>query len=45
MTSPARHATGPKGPSPLPDDATIDRWKAEATAWFTTLRERICASF
>ena len=45
MTSPSRHATGPSGPSPLPDDATVDRWKTEATAWFTALRDRICASF
>ncbi|MDP1840939.1 MAG: oxygen-dependent coproporphyrinogen oxidase [Reyranella sp.] len=45
MSQPARHATGPNGPSPLPDEATVLRWKEEARAWFATLRDRICAEF
>ena len=45
MTQPARHATRPQGPSPLPDDATIARRKAEARTWFEGLRDKICAAF
>ena len=45
MTQPARTATGPNGPSPLPDAATVDRWKDEARAWFAVLRDRICGEF
>ena len=45
MSQPARHATGPNGPSPLPDEATVLRWKEEARAWFAILRDRICAEF
>ena len=42
---PARTATGPNGPSPLPDEATIARRKEEATTWFAGLRDRICVAF
>ncbi|WP_428676147.1 oxygen-dependent coproporphyrinogen oxidase [Reyranella sp.] len=42
---PARTATGPNGPSPLPDEATITRQKEEAATWFAGLRDRICAAF
>jgi coproporphyrinogen III oxidase len=45
MNQPARHATGPNGPSPLPDEATVLHWKEEARTWFATLRDRICAEF
>ena len=45
MTKPARTATGPNGPSPLPDEATVNRWKGEARTWFTALRDRICDAF
>lgn len=45
MTQPARHATGPQGPSPLPDDTTIAQRKAEARTWFEGLRDKICAAF
>ena len=45
MTKPARTATGPNGPSPLPDEATVNRWKGEARTWFTALRDRICGAF
>ena len=45
MTKPARTATGPNGPSPLPDEATVSRWKDEARTWFAALRDRICAAF
>jgi coproporphyrinogen III oxidase len=45
MNQPARHATRPNGPSPLPDEATVLRWKEEARAWFAILRDRICAEF
>ena len=45
MSQPARHATSPNGPSPLPDEATVLRWKEEAQAWFAALRDRICAEF
>ncbi len=45
MSQPARHATGPNGPSPLPDEATVLRWKEEARTWFAVLRDRICAEF
>ena len=45
MTQPARHATGPQGPSPLPDDPTIARRQAEARTWFEGLRDKICAAF
>ena len=45
MTKPARTATGPNGPSTLPDEATVDRWKDEAKTWFATLRDRICGEF
>ena len=42
---PNRTATGPNGPSPLPDEATLARQKEEAATWFATLRDRICAEF
>ena len=45
MTKPARHATRPQGPSPLPDAATVEARKAEARTWFEGLRDRICAAF
>ncbi len=45
MTQPARHATGPQGPSPLPDDLTVTQRKTEARTWFEGLRDRICATF
>ena len=45
MNKPARTATGPNGPSPLPDEATVGRWKDEARTWFATLRDRICGEF
>jgi coproporphyrinogen III oxidase len=32
-------------PSPLPAPGVLDDRKAEATAWFRSLRDRICASF
>ncbi len=44
-TKPARTATGPNGPSPLPDDATVTKRKQEARTWFEGLRDRICAEF
>jgi len=44
-TKPARTATGPDGPSRLPDEATITRRKQEARTWFEGLRDRICAAF
>ena len=31
--------------SPLPDPATLDARKAQARAWFETLRDEICAAF
>ncbi len=34
-----------KAASPLPDAAVLDARKAEAAAWFRSLRDRICASF
>jgi coproporphyrinogen III oxidase len=42
---PTRTATGPNGPSPLPDEAILARQKEEAATWFTGLRDRICAEF
>lgn len=45
MTRSPRTATGPNGPSPLPDEATVARRKEEARTWFETLRDRICAEF
>jgi coproporphyrinogen III oxidase len=45
MTKAPRTATGPSGPSPLPDDATVAHRKDEARAWFESLRDRICAAF
>ena len=42
---PTRTATGPNGPSPLPDEATVARRKEEAATWFAGLRDRICAEF
>jgi coproporphyrinogen III oxidase len=42
---PPRHATGPNGPSPLPDDSTVAGRKAEARAWFESLRDHLCAEF
>lgn len=46
MTAPApRTATRPQGPSPLPNDATVAGRKEEASAWFESLRNRICAEF
>jgi coproporphyrinogen III oxidase len=45
MTQLSRHATSPRGPSPLPDDVTIARRKEEARVWFEDLRDRICAEF
>ena len=42
---PTRTATGPNGPSPLPDEATVARRKEEAATWFARLRDRICAEF
>jgi len=32
-------------PTPLPDDAAVQRRKDEARAWFESLRDRICAAF
>ena len=45
MTLAARTATGPKGPSPLPDEPTVAKRKEEARVWFEGLRDRICAEF
>jgi coproporphyrinogen III oxidase len=45
MTPAPRTATGPSGPSPLPDEPTVARRKDEARAGFETLRDRICAEF
>jgi coproporphyrinogen III oxidase len=50
MTPPAprtatRTATRAEGPSPLPDKPTIAQRKSEASAWFESLRNRICAEF
>ena len=45
MTTAQRTATRPQGPSPLPDAATIAKRKDEASAWFESLRNRICAAF
>jgi coproporphyrinogen III oxidase len=45
MTLAPRTATGPSGPSPLPDEPTVARRKEEARAWFEGLRDRICAEF
>jgi coproporphyrinogen III oxidase len=45
MTQLSRHATSPRGPSPLPDDVTIARRKEEVRVWFEDLRDRICAEF
>ena len=42
---PTRTATGPNGPSPLPDEAILVRQKEEAATWFASLRDRICAEF
>jgi coproporphyrinogen III oxidase len=42
---PTRTATGPNGPSPLPDEAILARQKEEAATWFAGLRDRICAEF
>jgi coproporphyrinogen III oxidase len=44
-SSAPRTATGPNGPSPLPDGATVLRWKDNARHWFGTLRNRICTEF
>jgi coproporphyrinogen III oxidase len=44
MTAPHSHSPF-KAASPLPDGATLDQRKAEASAWFRSLRDRICASF
>ena len=40
-----RTATGPNGPSPLPDEPTVATRKDEARQWFEALRDRICAEF
>ncbi len=45
MSKSPRSATGLQGPSKLPDEATVTRWKGEAQAWFATLRDRICGEF
>jgi coproporphyrinogen III oxidase len=45
MTLAPRTATGPNGPSPLPDEPTIAKRKDDALQWFETLRDRICAEF
>ena len=46
MTAPAqRTATRPQGASPLPDPSTLARRKAETSAWFEDLRNRICSAF
>jgi hypothetical protein len=34
IAKPNRTATGPNGPSPLPDETTIARRKEDAQAWF-----------
>ncbi|HZB56761.1 MAG TPA: coproporphyrinogen III oxidase, partial [Reyranella sp.] len=34
-----------ENPTPLPDDATVQRRKDEARAWFESLRDRICGAF
>jgi len=35
----------PSKPTPLPPEAQIDARKAQAKAWFETLRDQLCASF
>jgi coproporphyrinogen III oxidase len=45
MSKSPRTATGPNGPSPLPDADTVTRRKDEARFWFEGLRDRICAEF
>ncbi|GEP55281.1 oxygen-dependent coproporphyrinogen oxidase [Reyranella soli] len=45
MTRLNRHATSPRGPSPLPDDVTIARRKNAVRVWFEGLRDRICSEF
>ena len=45
MTLPPRHATGPDGPTPLPDEKTVTQHKDQARACFESLRDRICGEF
>jgi coproporphyrinogen III oxidase len=45
MTLSPRTATGPNGPSPLPDAPTVAQRKDGARQWFERLRDRICAEF
>ena len=45
MSLAQRTATGPNGPSPLPDEPTIAKRKDQARLWFESLRDRICAEF
>jgi coproporphyrinogen III oxidase len=42
----APHRFSPfSAPSPLPDPVTLDWRKTEASAWFRSLRDRICTAF
>ena len=45
MSLAPRTAIGPNGPSPLPDEPTVEKRKDDARQWFETLRDRICAEF
>jgi len=45
MSLAQRTATGPNGPSPLPDAPTVAKRKDDARQWFESLRDRICAEF
>jgi coproporphyrinogen III oxidase len=45
MSLAQRTATGPNGPSPLPDAPTVAKRKDDARRWFESLRDRICAEF
>jgi coproporphyrinogen III oxidase len=45
MSLAQRTATGPSGPSPLPDEPAVAKRKDDARQWFEGLRDRICAEF